>query len=326
MKKNRLLLLILLIVGLVVFLLALGIGTINLSLGQVLKGLFINVQSSERLIIWQTRFPRILLGGLVGVSLAIAGSLLQTLMHNKLASPSTIGITSGASFFGYLILVVFPTLSYLLPLATIVGSLLTTILIYFLGYKKGQGPIRIILAGLAVSTLFGAFNDVIKTFFADALGNASSFLVGGLNGITWSSFWLFIPYFMVALLVILFLPLRLDVLSLGDDRAKALGLNTNLLRFITIIIVALLVGSSVAVAGLISFVGLIVPHIARILVGSKHKYLLPCSAFLGFILVILCDLIGRVILPTAEVPVGIILALLGAPFFLFLLFRRKERY
>lgn len=131
---------------------------------------------------------------------------------------------------------------------------------------------------------------------------------------------------MVASLVILFLPLRLDVLSLGDDRAKALGLNTNLLRFITIIIVALLVGSSVAVAGLISFVGLIVPHIARILVGSKHKYLLPCSAFLGFILVILCDLIGRVILPTAEVPVGIILALLGAPFFLFLLFRRKERY
>lgn len=326
MKKNRLLLLILLIVGLVVFLLALGIGTINLSLGQVLKGLFINDQSSERLIIWQTRFPRILLGGLVGVSLAIAGSLLQTLMHNKLASPSTIGITSGASFFGYLILVVFPTLSYLLPLATIVGSLLTTILIYFLGYKKGQGPIRIILAGLAVSTLFGAFNDVIKTFFADALANASSFLVGGFNGITWSSFWLFIPYFMVALLVILFLPLRLDVLSLGDDRAKALGLNTNLLRFITIIIVALLVGSSVAVAGLISFVGLIVPHIARILVGSKHRYLLPCSALLGFILVILCDLIGRVILPTAEVPVGIILALLGAPFFLFLLFRRKERY
>ena len=102
MKKNRLLLLILLIVGLVVFLLALGIGTINLSLGQVLKGLFINDQSSERLIIWQTRFPRILLGGLVGVSLAIAGSLLQTLMHNKLASPSTSGITSGASFFGYL--------------------------------------------------------------------------------------------------------------------------------------------------------------------------------------------------------------------------------
>lgn len=323
-RKNSLIFIILIIIAILVFILSLSIGTIKFSFIEVLKGLFVNDDSVVRLIIFNTRFPRILVGGIIGISLGLAGVILQTLMHNRLASPSTIGLTSGASFFGYLILIVFPAFGYLLPFFAIIGCLLTTLIIYFIGYKKNSGPIRIILAGLAISTLFGAFNDLIKTYYSDDLGNAQGFLVGGLNGSTWSTFKLIIPYFIVSLVGICLIPRQLDILLLGDETAKTLGLKINLFRFLIIILVALLVGLSVAAGGLISFVGLIVPHIARLLVGSKHKLLLPCSALLGFILMVFCDFIGRIILPSSEIPVSIILAIIGVPFFLFLLFSKKE--
>ena len=198
-------------------------------------------------------------------------------------------------------------------------------LIYALAYQKGVSPVKMILSGMAVSALFGAFNDIIKTFFSESLGNASGFLVGGLNGVGWQSFRMILPYAAVGIFTCAFLPLRMNILMLGDETANALGLRTEVFRFFLIAVSSLLAGAAISVAGLISFVGLVVPHIARLLVGSDYKYLFPASALLGFSLVSICDTVGRVILPPGEVPVSIILSFIGAPFFLYLLRTREGK-
>ena len=247
-------------------------------------------------------------------------------MRNTMASPSTIGVTGGASFIGYLTLVAFPAYSYLLPIGSIIGAFVTTMLIYALAYQKGVSPVKMILSGMAVSALFSAFNDIIKTFFAESLGNASGFLVGGLNGCGWDSFRMVLPYALCGMFICLFLPSKMNILMLGDEPANPLGLRTERFRFFLIAVSSLLAGAAISVAGLIGFVGLVVPHIARMLVGSDYKYLFPASTLLGFTLVTVCDTIGRVILPPGEVPVSIILSFIGAPFFLYLLrTRQKDR-
>lgn len=301
-----------------------AIGTNHYRLIDVWKVLFVDDGSAMRMIVWQLRLPRVLTAGLIGVCLSLAGCILQGVMRNNLASPSTIGVTSGASFVGYITLVAFPALSYLLPIGSILGAFLTTMLIYALAYQKGVSPVKMILSGLAVSALFGAFNDIIKTFFADSLGNASSFLVGGLNGIVWKDFYMVLPYAAIGIFVCAFLPSKMNILMLGDETANSLGLKTEWFRFFLIVVSSLLSGAAIAAAGLISFVGLIVPHIARLLVGSNYKFLFPASIFLGFFLVVVCDTIGRVVLQPGEVPVSIILSFIGAPFFLFLLRTRDK--
>ena len=300
-----------------------GIGTIHFSLREIVRGLFVADDSTSRLLIWHLRFPRILCGGLVGVCLSLSGCILQGVMHNTMASPSTIGVTGGASFIGYITLVVFPSFAHLLPIGSIAGAFVTTMLIYALAYQKGVSPVKMILSGMAVSALFGAFNDMIKTFFADSLGNASGFLVGGLNGTGWPHFGMIAPYALCGVLLCFLLPSKMNILMLGDETANSLGLRTERFRFFLIAISSLLSGAAISVAGLISFVGLVVPHIARLLVGSDYKYLFPASAFLGFTLVVACDTIGRVIMPPGEIPVSIILSFIGAPFFLYLLRTRE---
>lgn len=300
-----------------------GIGTIHFSLREIVRGLFVADDSTSRLLIWHLRFPRILCGGLVGVCLSLSGCILQGVMRNTMASPSTIGVTGGASFIGYITLVVFPNFSHLLPIGSIAGAFVTTMLIYALAYQKGVSPVKMILSGMAVSALFGAFNDMIKTFFADSLGNASGFLVGGLNGTGWPHFGMIAPYALCGVLLCFLLPSKMNILMLGDETANSLGLRTERFRFFLIAISSLLSGAAISVAGLISFVGLVVPHIARLLVGSDYKYLFPASAFLGFTLVVACDTIGRVIMPPGEIPVSIILSFIGAPFFLYLLRTRE---
>ncbi len=327
MKKSRMIkiniILLMAVIALISVIISISIGTIKFSISDVFKGLFIDDNSIRRIIIFNTRLPRVLVASCVGVALSLSGCILQGVMKNNLASPSTIGVTSGASFVGYLTLVVFPSLSYLLPIGSILGAFFTTMFIYLLAYQKGVSPVKMILSGLAVSALFGAFNDLIKTFFAQDLGNVSSFLVGSLNGTTWKSFWLILPYIIIGLTFCLFIPVKMNILMLGDESARSLGLRIELFRFVLIIISSLLAGSAIAVAGLISFVGLIVPHIARLLVGSDYKYLFPASVFLSVSLMVICDTIGRLIMPPGEVAVSIILAFIGAPFFLFLLRSKK---
>lgn len=300
-----------------------GIGTVPFTPGEVVRALFVDDDSTARLLIWHMRLPRVLCGALVGICLSLAGCILQGVMRNTMASPSTIGVTGGASLAGYLTLVVFPQYAALLPVGAILGAFVTTMLIYALAYRRGVSPVKMILSGMAVSALCGACNDAIKLLFADTLGNASGFLVGGFNGCGWESVGRILPYALIGGAVCCFLPAGMNVLMLGDESARALGLRTEAFRFLLIAAASLLSGAAIAAAGLISFVGLIVPHIARLLVGSDYRWLFPASACLGGVLVTVCDTVGRVIMPPGEVPAGIILSLLGAPFFLFLLRTRE---
>ena len=310
---------------LISFFLSISVGSVRFSSREILRALFINDDSAARLLIFNLRLPRTLVGGLVGICLSLSGCILQGVMRNNLASPSTVGVTSGASFVGYLTLALFPAYSHLLPVGAIIGAFLTTMLIYALAYQKGVTPVKMILSGVAVSALFGALNDIIKLAVPDALGSVSGFLVGGLNGSVWSDFFSVLPYAAVGAVVCMLLPQKMNVLMLGDDVARSLGLRVEGFRLFLIVVSSLLAGAAVSAAGLIAFVGLIVPHIARLLVGSDYKYLFSTAAHLGFSLVIICDTLGRVILPPGEIPVGIILSLIGAPFFLWLLRTRKER-
>ena len=301
-----------------------AVGTLPLTLREILRALWVDDGSTARLLVWHLRFPRVLTGGLVGVCLSLSGCLLQSVMRNRLASPSTVGVSSGAAFVGYLTLVAMPAYAHLLPIGAVLGAFAATMLIYALAWRRGVSPVRMILAGLAVSALLGAFNDMIRTAFAESLGNASGFLVGGLNGATWETFFTILPWASVGAVVCLFLPTRMNILALGDETANTLGLRTERFRFLLIAVSSVLAGSAIAAAGLIGFVGLIVPHIARLLIGADHKYLLPTSALLGFVLVTVCDTLGRVLLSPGEIPVSIILSLIGAPFFLWLLRARDE--
>lgn len=298
------------------------VGSVSYTVPEVLRAL-VDRSAKAWLIVWNVRLPRVLCGGMVGVCLSLAGCILQGVMRNHLASPSTIGVTGGASFVGYLTLVAFPQLSYLLPAASILGSFATTMVIYVLAYEKGVSPVKMILSGMAVSAMFGAFNDIIRTFFSDRLSNATSFMVGSLNGRVWADFTMILPYMLAGIAVCFLLPEKMNILMLGDEMANSLGLRTERFRLLLIAVSSLLSGASVAVAGLISFVGLIVPHIARLIVGSDHKYLFPASIFLGYTLVVVCDTVGRVVLPVGNLSVSIVLSFIGAPFFLYLL-RKKN--
>lgn len=299
------------------------VGSVSFTPNEIFSAVLSKEQTPAKLIVLNMRLPRVLSCALVGICLSLSGCILKGIMRNDLASPSTVGVTAGAGFVGYITLVVFPEYSSLLPIGTVVGSFAVTMLIYILAFKNGVSPVRMILSGMAVSAFFGALCDSIKTLFASSVGNASGFLVGGFNGCSWNSLNSILPYAILGIAVCILMPRQLNVLMLGDEVASSLGLPVEPVRFALIAVSSLLAGAAVATAGLISFVGLIVPHIARLLVGSDHKYLLPASALLGCTLVTVCDTVGRLILPPGEIPVGIILSLIGAPFFLWLIRARS---
>ncbi|GAU79094.1 iron ABC transporter permease [Fusibacter sp. 3D3] len=312
------------LISLMVTVISVCVGSMSFTIEESLRAVLVADDSSARLIIWHVRLPRILSGGLVGICLSLSGCILQGVMRNHLASPSTIGVTSGASFVGYMTLVVFPSLFYLLPLGAILGAFLTTLIIYAIAYEKGVSPVKMILSGMAVSAVFGAFNDIIRSFFPDKIANATGFLVGSLNGVAWKNLSLILPYAIVGIMICFFLPSKMNILMLGDEMANSLGVRTERFRFFLITISSLLAGAAISVSGLVNFVGLIIPHIARLLVGSDYKYLFPTSIALGYSLVVMCDTIGRIILPIGEISVSIIISFVGAPFFLYLLRNRQK--
>lgn len=316
---------VLFVLGFIAMLVSVCLGSMRFSIQESLRAIFSDDDSAARLIIWNVRLPRILSGGLVGICLSLAGCILQGVMRNHLASPSTIGVTSGASFIGYLTLVAFPGYYHLLPLGSIVGGFFTTMGIYLLAYNKGISPVKMILSGMAISAVFGALNDIIRSFFPDNIANATGFLVGSLNGVAWKNFSMILPYALVGIFLCFFLPSKMNILMLGDEMANSLGIRTESFRLFLIVVSSLLAGAAISAAGLINFVGLIVPHIARLLVGSDYKYLFPASIAMGFMMIIICDLIGRMILPVGEVSVSVVLSFVGAPFFLYLLRNRATK-
>lgn len=323
MKKKDSYIYIFILIALASTIIGLSLGSMKYSFGQVLKGLFVHDETMEHLIIFKIRLPRVIGGGLVGMALALSGALLQGVMRNNLASPSVIGVTNGASFVGHLTLMAFPAYAYLLPVGTIVGALLTTIFIYRLAYTDGINPNRLVLSGVAVGAMFTAFNNMLRSMFPERLASTLGFTIGSLNGLGWGEVFFATPYIIISIIIALMMSNNMNVLMLGDELSSSLGLKTERFRFLIIIVSSLLSGAAIAIAGLISFVGLIVPHIARIFVGNDYRKLSLASMLLGYSFVILSDAVGRIILPIGEIAVSIIVAFLGAPFFLYLL---RDRY
>ena len=272
-------------------------------------------------IIWNIRMPRTIVGALVGINLSLSGAILQAIMRNPLADPHIIGISSGAGLAGVVIMILFPAMEYLITPVAFIGAMLAAVCIYILAWKNGIKPVRIILAGVAVSAFLGAGISGLMIFYSDRVHGALMWMVGGLAARSWPHVNIILPYAIIGLILALASAAYLNILQLGDEMARGLGVNVEVTRIILTAIAALLAASAVSVVGLLGFVGLVVPHAARLLIGSDYRFLLPASALLGIAIVTLSDTFARVIFAPIELPVGIIMAFLGAPFFLFLLRR-----
>ncbi len=297
-------------------------GVLKLSAGQVLAALWNGGPEMEYQILFHIRLPRILLAALAGASLAVSGTILQGVMRNPLASPDIIGISSGGGFAGILIMLVFPGFTQLLLPAAFSGALATAFLVYLLAWKRGASPMRLILAGVAVSSMLGALSSALLLFHADRAGSILDFTLGSFSARGWEQLrecWIYMGTGFAGAAL---LGQALNILALGDESATALGLKVERTRFLLLAFSALLAASAVSVGGLLGFVGLVAPHVVRLLIGSDNRFLLPGSALFGALLLVVCDTAGRT-LPggASELPAGMMMALLGPPFFLWLLRR-----
>ena len=303
-------------------LVSLAKGAMNISPGDIVAVLAADsVSNAQSQVIWNIRLPRTLVAALVGVNLALAGVILQGVMKNPLADPHIIGISSGAGLAGVTVLILFPDREVWVVPAAFAGAMAAAVLIYLLAWKGGIKPMRIVLAGVAVSAFLGAGISGLLVFYSDRVHGALMWMVGGLSARSWPHVAIIAPYSLVAGCLALVSGRRLNILALGDDMARGLGLHVEITRLLLTAVAALLAASAVSVVGLLGFVGLIVPHTARLLIGSDCRYLLPASALLGVAVVTVSDTLARTLFAPVEIPVGIIMAFLGAPFFLYLLRR-----
>ena len=296
-------------------------GSSVITMSQIVELLLNPGTDPQSQIIWNIRMPRTIVGALVGINLSLSGAILQAIMRNPLADPHIIGIYSGAGLAGVVIMILFPALEYLITPVAFVGAMLAAICIYILAWKNGIKPVRIILAGVAVSAFLSAGISGLMIFYSDRVHGALMWMVGGLAARSWPHVSIILPYAAIGLVLALASASYLNILQLGDEMARGLGVNVEVTRIVMTAIAALLAASAVSVVGLLGFVGLVVPHAARLLIGSDYRFLLPAAALLGVAIVTLSDTFARVIFAPIELPVGIIMAFLGAPFFLFLLRR-----
>lgn len=270
-------------------------------------------------ILAYVRLPRVCAAVLAGSALAVSGAVIQAVLQNPMAGPNVIGVNAGAGLAACLLIALFPEALGLLPWAAFLGALAACLLIYGIARVTGAGRVTITLAGVAVSSILSAGINTVKTVLPDSLYNTNSFLVGGLAGVSYERLdpacWLIA----FALPAALLLARQLDVLRLGADAAGSLGMHVGRMRFLLLALASVLAGAAVSFAGLLGFVGLLAPHIARRLVGGSHRRLLPVCAVGGATLVLLCDLAARALFAPYEVPVGILLSFVGGPFFLALL-------
>lgn len=298
-------------------------GSTTIDLLSMLKG---NNNKAYR-IIMHIRLPRTIGAILSGCALAVSGVLIQAVLNNPIASPNIIGVNSGAGLAAVLLITAFPTLIPYIPVAAFLGALTSCFIIYLFSLKSGADKITIALVGIAVSSILSAGINLVKILFPDSVFDADLFLIGGLSGVTLKK--LILPAILIffAVLISVILSRATDIITLGDETAQTLGINTKVFKFALLVIASVLAGSAVSFAGVIGFVGLLVPHIARKFVGTKHRLLIPAVSLMGSCLVLICDLFGRLIAAPYEVSVGIILAFLGGPFFIALIFsKRKNRY
>lgn len=298
------------------------VGSVNLSLTEIIQALINQDNRMVTTIVYKMRLPRNILAALVGANLAVSGVLLQSVMKNPLADPGITGVSSGASVAAIVILLMLPAYTNFLPIFAFLGGAIACALVYIMAWKNGLKPERIVLAGVAVNTILGGFISLLSTLFSDKIQSAILWLNGSLATKTWADVELLAGYSIIGLIIALFLVRSTNVLQLGDEVAKNLGFNVNRTRLLISGVAVFLAAISTSVVGIISFVGLIVPHIARMLMGSDHKYTIPFSMVLGAIVLLIADTLARTVGGSIEIPVGVITSIVGGPFFLYLLRKR----
>lgn len=300
------------------------LGAVGISPMQILADISQKGLSKSEKILLYVRLPRVLGTILAGAALAVSGAIIQAVLGNPIAAPNIIGVNAGAGFFTVLCLALFPNYPSYLPAAAFFGALAAVMLVYTIAKKTGASKMTLVLSGVAVSSLMNAASDTVITLFPSILTGFSAFKAGSVSGLNISRLspaWI---YILVGILTVFLLSHDLDVLSLGDKTAQSLGLNVSLMRFVFLAIAALLAGAAVSFSGLIGFVGLIVPHIVRRLSGtSENRVIIPLCAIFGGAFVNVCDIVSRTIFAPYELPLGICISYIGAPFFIYLLIRKK---
>ena len=298
------------------------VGSVKLSYGEIFSALINNDNKIVTTIVYQMRLPRNILAVLVGANLAVSGLLLQAVMKNPLSDPGITGVSSGASVGAIIILLLMPQYIGILPLIAFLGGAIACACVYMMAWKNGLKPMRVVLAGVAVNAILGGFISLLTTFYSDKIQSALLWLNGSLAAKTWIDVRLLGAYSVIGLILSLFCIRSANILNLGDDAAINLGVNLNRTRLLLSVLAVFLAGVSTSVVGIISFVGLIVPHVSRMIIGSDHKYTIPFSIILGGIVLLVADTVARSILGSLELPVGVIMSIVGGPFFLYLL-RKK---
>ncbi|MGX7420511.1 FecCD family ABC transporter permease [Carnobacterium gallinarum] len=313
------------------FLISMNTGLMTLSPNEIFQTLIGNGTSQQELILYDFRLPRISLAILVGAGLAISGCILQGVTRNPLADTGILGINAGAGIAVLLFVTYFSSASgssvFLLPIIAFIGAAVATLLIYLLSYKKGEGitTTRFVLTGVAVAA---GITALMIVFTLRLSPTKYQFITTWLAGSIWGSSWVFVWVLLLWLVILVPLAFRkakvLDLFSLGEEATIGLGVNLEKERVILLSIAVAIAGVSVSVSGGIGFIGLLAPHLARQLVGSRHRYLLPLSALIGSSLLIVADTLGRVVISPAEMPAGILVSIIGAPYFLYILSRGEN--
>lgn len=306
----------------------LTLGASDIPLAEVYRAFAAYDGSTEHLIIRTIRLPRSLIATFVGAALAVAGAIMQGITRNPLASPSILGINAGASLAVVITTFVLNDIGLSLYVwFAFFGAAVTAVMVYFLGAlgRGGLTPINLTMAGAALTAFFTSLTNGVLIVSQQTLDQIRFWLAGSLAGREIELFWQVLPYFSIGLILALSLGRQLTMLSLGEDVAKGLGQRTLLVKISAAVSVMFLAGSSVAIAGPIGFIGLIVPHMTRALIGVDYRWLLPYAALFGSILLLLADLCARLLFQPQEIPVGLVMPLIGAPFFIHLVRSQVKR-
>jgi len=344
MRNYSFVLSILIIILLVACLLSVCIGAVKISVSELWSiiayrtGLSkeMGFTSQQEAVFITLRLPRVVLGALVGSTLAIAGAAIQGLFRNPLAEPGLIGISSGASLFAVLMIVLearfFSFLTdalgyYALSFAAFIGACITTFIVYNLAMRKGKADITtLLLAGIAINALAGSFTGLLTYIATDEqLRNITFWSLGSLGGASWKSVTGVLPFILIPLITLPFFSKSLNTLSLGESQAGHMGINVNLLKKVVIVLATLGVGASVAVSGMIGFIGLVIPHILRMAFTADNRLVVPGAAILGAAVLVFSDLIARTIVTPAELPIGILTAIIGAPVFIYIIMTERRK-
>ncbi len=305
-------------------LLGVALGATELSVFDALSSIISgDTESADARIFIYVRLPRVIAALACGMALAVSGTVIQAVLANKLASPSIIGVNSGAGLAVTLSSALGIVSGWRLSILAFVGAAFAVLLISFGAKKWGASRGTVILMGVALNAFFGAISDTVATFVPDVSIQSLDFKVGDFSSVTYIKVIPATVFIVISVIILQTFSNELDVLTLGDENAKGLGLNTSVMRVVFLILAALLAGAAVSICGLLSFVGLMVPHAVRRIATSRSVHLIPLSAIVGAGFVTICDTVARVLFAPYELPVGVIMAFLGAPFFLFILISRK---